>query len=314
MEILVSIGLILAGLTVVLWGANSFTDGAGALARKFNVSELVIGLTVVALGTSAPELSVSLMAQLNGASGMAVGNVIGSNIFNTLAIVGVTSMVAPILITKETVRRDMPWCVLAAALLFAFIQWDNVISRLEAIVMLLCFAVFMFFTFRNSKAEQEETAATTDTAKIKLWVCLLRIVAGLAALIIGSRLFVNGASDVASALNVSDAVIGLTVAAWGTSLPELATSVSAARKGQSGLAIGNVVGSNIFNILFILGLTGTVRSIDAGGFTLVDLIVMLASVPLLWLFTRTKYRVSRWEGAVLTLVFAVYTVWLVLNA
>lgn len=309
---ILSIVFILVGLAAVLWGADCFTDGAGGLARKFHVSELVIGLTVVALGTSAPELSVSLMAQFQGASGMAVGNVLGSNVFNTLAIMGVTAMVAPVAISRETVSRDMPWCTFASILLVVFIVFDGEISRIESIVMLLCFGVYMYVTLLHSRQQTENDMENVE--ELKLWKCVLRIIIGLAALVIGSRLFVNGATEVAHELNVSDAIVGLTVAAWGTSLPELATSVSAARKGQTGLAIGNVVGSNMFNIFFILGLTGVIRPLDASGFTMIDLVTFLVSVPLLWLFTRTKYEVCRWEGICLTLLFVAYSVFLVINA
>lgn len=309
---LLSILYILAGLGAVLWGADCFTDGASAMARKFHVSELVIGLTVVALGTSAPELAVSLMAQIQGASSMAVGNILGSNIFNTLAIVGITSMVAPILITRDTIKRDMPWCILASVLLVIMMLCSAQIARWEAAILLACMAGFMYFTLRHSSTETSESQS--EAQPISTWKSVLRIIIGLAALVIGSRLFVNGATSVGQSLGVSDAILGLTVAAWGTSLPELATSVSAARKGHSGLAIGNVVGSNIFNILFILGLTGIVRPLDVSGFGMADVIVFLVSVLLLWFFTRTKYKVERWEGAVLTLIFAAYTVWLILSA
>ncbi len=309
---LLNIILVLMGLVSVLWGADGFTEGAGGLARKFHVSELVIGLTIVALGTSAPELAVSLMAQIQGSSAMAVGNVLGSNIFNILAIMGVTAMVAPIAISREMVMRDMPWCVFASLLLSLFIFFDGTILQSESFIFLVSFGIYLFVTLRQSRQQSKEVKGiATD---VKLWKCMLKVAVGLAALVIGSRVFVKGATDIAHVLNISDAVVGLTIAAWGTSLPELATSVSAARKGQTGLAIGNVVGSNLFNILFILGVAGSIRPLDARGFTLLDLVAFLVSVPLLWFFTRTKYEICRWEGACLFLLFVVYSSLLILYA
>lgn len=297
---------------MVLWGADRLTEGASALARRMRVPEIVIGLTIVAAGTSAPELFVSLVSALKDTPDMAVGNVVGSNIFNTLLIVGCAAMVAPMVITPSTVRKDMPFAVGASMLLLAIILVGNDVSRSDGLVLLAFFAVFMVYTFRVAM-QKDDGVETSAVAPVNVWKSLLYVVAGLGALIIGSNLFVDSASDVARQFDISEGVIGLTIVAGGTSLPELATSVVAARKGQSAIAIGNVIGSNVFNVLLILGLTATVSPMAVQGITVVDLSVMLGGILMVWAFSYTKYTVARWEGAVLTLTFLAYMGWLLYN-
>ena len=304
--------LIILGVVMVLWGADRLTEGASALARRMRVPEIVIGLTIVAAGTSAPELFVSMVSALKDTPDMAVGNVVGSNIFNTLLIVGCAAMVAPMVIAPSTVKKDMPFAVGASMLLLAVILVGSDVSRFDGLVLLAFFAVFMVYTFRVAfqKDDSEEASAV---APVNVWKNILFVVAGLGGLIIGSNLFVDSASDVARELDISEGVIGLTIVAGGTSLPELATSVVAARKGQSAIAIGNVIGSNVFNILLILGLTATVSPMAVQGITVVDLSVMLVGILMVWAFSYTKYTVARWEGAVLTLAFMAYMGWLFYN-
>ena len=304
--------LIIIGIVMVLWGADRLTEGASALARRMHVPEIVIGLTIVAAGTSAPELFISLASALKGTPDMAVGNVVGSNIFNALLIVGCAAMVAPMVITPSTVKKDMPFAVGASLLLLAAILFGGDVSRLDGLLLLAFFAVFMVYTFRVAlKGNTVSDSPSVDATPV--WKSLLYVVAGLAGLIIGSDLFVDSASDVARRLDISDGVIGLTIVAGGTSLPELATSVVAARKGQSAIAIGNVIGSNVFNILLILGLTATVSPMAVQGITVVDLSVMVVSILTVWAFAYTKFTVARWEGAVLTLAFLAYMGWLLYN-
>ena len=314
---ILDIVFIIVGITLVLWGADRLTDGASSLARRMNISEMVIGLTIVAAGTSAPELFVSVASALKGTPDLAVGNVVGSNTMNTLLIVGVTAMVAPMSISRTTVTKDIPFTVLASVLLIilcvdGFSRWSisgNMISRIDGLVLLLAFASFMVYTFSTAKEDPAADQATS-TMVSPIWKGLLWVVVGLACLVIGANLFVDSASAVARQLHVSDSVIGLTIVAGGTSLPELATSVVAARKGQSAIAIGNVIGSNVFNILMILGLTATISPMQIGGITLIDLSVMLVSMLIVWLFCFTKLTVARWEGALLTLGYLAYTGWL----
>ena len=312
--------LIILGIVLVLKGADWLTEGAASLARRFNVPEIVIGLTIVAAGTSAPELFVSVASALQDTPDLAVGNVVGSNIMNTLLIVGVTAVVAPMTISRATVAKDIPFSAVASLLLIVlcldtFASIDiagNMISRIDGFIMLAGFTLFMVYTFSVAKSSPSADNAH-DKAVTPVWKSLLFIVIGLACLVVGSDVFVGSASSVAEQLGVSQSVIGLTIVAGGTSLPELATSVVAARKGQSAIAIGNVIGSNVFNILLILGVTSVICPMQIGGITIVDMGVMLLSVLLVWLFSFTRYTVEKWEGVVLTLIYVAYTGWLLYN-
>lgn len=299
---------IIIGIVLVLWGADRLTDGATAIAQRLNVPQIVIGLTVVAMGTSAPEFFVSFVSVLKGTTDMAVGNVVGSNIFNTMLIVGVAAMVAPMTIAKNTVKKDIP-CAVGASLMLAVMSLDNEISRLDAVLLFIAFLLFMAYTLRLAKTGEKEDE--TVIKKMKPLKAAFLVLLGLACLIVGSNLFVESASAVAKSLGVSDAMIGLTIVAGGTSLPELATSVVAAMKGRSSIAIGNVIGSNVFNILMILGITGIICPMDLHGITLVDMGVLFGSMLLLWGFSYTKYTVARWEGALLTVLFGCYMGWLI---
>lgn len=309
-SMLINIVLLVMGLVVVLKGADWLTDGAVNIASRFGVSQMVIGLTIVAMGTSMPELCVSMVSALKGTPDLAVGNVVGSNTLNTLLIVGCSALVAPIMVKRSSVRRDIPFAVLASLLMLIFCL-DGGIDRLDAALLFILFAVFMFVTVKYGKNEGTETK-TTEMAP--LGKAALLLVVGLVCLILGSNLFVDNASFVASTLGVSDAVIGLTIVAGGTSLPELATSMVSAQKGNSDIAIGNVIGSNVFNILMIIGVTGLVKPMHIKGITSLDLIVMLASMLLLWFFCRTTYKVKRWEGAVLAISYIAYLAWLIAQA
>lgn len=300
---------IIIGIALVLWGADRLTDGATSIAQRLNVPQIVIGLTVVAMGTSAPEFFVSFVSALKGTTDMAVGNVIGSNIFNTLLIVGVAAMVSPMVIATNTVRKDMP-CAVIASLMLLLMSLDNELSRLDAALLFAAFILFMLYTLHLAKTGKQEDDLQPPMKPLKAVFYLLL---GLACLIFGSNLFVEAATQVAKSLGVSEAMIGLTIVAGGTSLPELATSVVAAMKGRSAIAIGNVIGSNVFNILMILGITGVICPMDLKGITLIDFGVLIGSIVLLWFFTFTKYTVARWEGAVLTLFFLGYLTHLIMS-
>ena len=302
--------LIIAGVAMVLYGADRLTEGASALARRMNVPEIIIGLTIVAAGTSAPELFVSMVSALKGTPDMAIGNVVGSNTMNAMLIVGCAAMVAPMTISKSTVRKDIPFSVFASVLL-VFLSLNSFLGRLDGIFLLAGFALFMYYTL--SQAKVGETASVSEVKSVKPWLSAFFVLLGLALLVIGSNIFVDSASRVAYSLGISEGVVGLTIVAGGTSLPELATSVVAARKGQSAIAIGNVIGSNVFNILLILGLTATISPMQIQGVTLVDMGMMLGSVSLVWLFSYTRYTVERWEGALLVIGYLVYLAWLLSN-
>ena len=322
---LINIVYIIVGVALVLWGADRLTEGASSLARGLHVPEIVIGLTIVAAGTSAPELFVSMVSAFKGTSDLAVGNVLGSNIFNTMLIVGCSAVVAPMAVAPSTVKKDIPFAVVASFLLFMLCfddmdsphLWGNDISRSDGIILLIGFLIFMIYTFQSAKKQglmptEEELEENSELPKdySKLWRNLSFIVLGLACLIIGSNLFVDAASYVAYRYGVRQSVVGLTIVAGVTSLPELATSVVAAYKGRSAIAIGNVLGSNVFNILLVLGMTAVVHPMRIMGITIVDLMMMLVSVGILWLFAYTKYSVSRKEGVLLILGFLAYMGWL----
>ncbi|MBQ4484501.1 MAG: calcium/sodium antiporter [Prevotella sp.] len=310
---MVSILMIIGGAALVLWGADRLTDGAVALAERMRIPQLVIGLTIVALGTSAPEFCVSLVSALKGTADLAVGNVVGSNVFNTMLIVGVAAMVAPMSILPLTVKRDIPLSVVASMALAAMVLMDGEVSRLDAAILFAGFLAFMWLTLRNAKVENS-ASDDAPTKQYSLLKALGFLLLGLACLVAGSNIFVDGATDIAQQLGVSEAVIGLTIVAGGTSLPELATTVVAARKGNSGIAIGNVLGSNVMNILLIVGGAGLICPMTVSGITWVDFAMLTGSVLLLWLFCFTKYTVARWEGALLSALFIAYITWLVVGA
>ena len=316
---------IIIGVALVLWGADRLTEGASSLARGMRVPEIIIGLTIVAAGTSAPELFVSMVSALKGTADLAVGNVIGSNIFNTTLIVGCSALVAPMVVAKSTVRKDIPFAVVASLLLFVLCfddmdslhLWGNEITRSDGVILLIGFAGFMIYTFHTAKKEglmPTEEELEDNAEQPKDYSHLLRnifwIVVGLGCLIYGSNLFVDAATYVAHRFGVRQSVIGLTIVAGGTSLPELATSVVAAYKGRSAIAIGNVIGSNVFNILLILGATAVISPLRIMGITIVDLMVLLVTIGFMWLFAFTKFYVSRREGAVLVGCFVLYMGWL----
>ena len=305
---LLNILFIVVGVALVLWGADRLTDGAVAVAEKMKMPQIVIGLTIVAMGTSMPEFCVSLISALKGTSDLAVGNIVGSNIFNALLIVGVSALVAPMTIMETTVRKDIPFALVASALLLIMCL-DGDISRLDAGILFVMFLIFMYMTLKGAKkqgADAEEAIEGEGKKPMATWLSVVWILVGLLCLIGGSNLFVEGATAVATSLGVSEAVIGLTIVAGGTSLPELATSVVSARKGNSGIAIGNALGSNVFNILAILGITGMITPMTLKGITYIDLSMLVISIMIVWLFSFTKYKIERWEGAVLTAVFVGY--------
>jgi len=327
----------LVGIFLVLQGADKLTDGSVDLARRFAIPELVIGLTVVAFGTSLPEFVVSMMASLDGVAAMGIGNVVGSNLFNTLVIVGVTALVAPIAVPSSTIYKDIPFSLLASIVLgalaldhlFGASGASDLLTRGDGLALLGFFAVFMAYTFAISKSpvpassevqalsasagNQESAAKEQMPGLLPAWKVGLFILGGLAGLIVGGELFVEGASGIARSLGVSEAVIGLTLVAGGTSLPELATSIISARKGRSGMAIGNVIGSNLFNIFWILGACSCVTPMPVDGITTVDFALLVVSGLLFWFFSRTQHRIQRWEGLVLAAVYVAYIGWLIAN-
>lgn len=311
---ILTITLCLAGLVLILLGANYLVDGSCAVARKSGVSELIIGLTIVALGTSLPELVVSLFGALKGSSDIAIGNVVGSNIINTGLILGLTALIAPIAVGAGSRKRDIPLNLFSALLVVLFIYIGSDISRIEGIILLALYVGYLWLCFKMPD-ESEEEAETESAASLPVWKVIIMIVGGFAGLILGGQLFVDNITSIARTLGISDAIIAVTIVALGTSLPELATSVIAAAKGSSQMALGNVLGSNISNIFLILGLTGTVCPLKPEGITTLDLsmLVVMALIVLVFAYASRKRRIFRPCGISLVLTWLAYTVYIVVQ-
>lgn len=302
---------LLAGLGLIVLGADWLVEGASSIARRAGVSEFVIGLTIVGFGTSCPELVVSLTGALEGNADVAVGNVLGSNIFNVLFILGITALLCPVSMTSDNRKRDIPETLLVTVIFLGF-GIVNGLSRLDGAIFLLIFALYIFACFRRAKPSEEEPA---DSRSRKPWMAILMVLTGLAGLVFGGNLFVNSATALATMLGVSDKFIAVTILAGGTSLPELATSLVAALKGRDQLALGNILGSNVFNILLILGSSALITPLSFASVTNADALVLLLSVVflLLWAYTGRREQIDRWEGALMLLLFGAYYYYLFIN-
>lgn len=322
METVVQFLILILGLMLILWGANWLVDGSSSIARKKGISEFVIGLTIVGIGTSTPEMVVSFISSFQGKADMAIGNVVGSNIFNVLMILGITALISTLTITKDNLRRDLPLNLIVTILLIImglkntiFGFGTNEISRADGAIMLVIFLTYLWKSFKKGKtAEAEDTDETVRTFTTGRSVFM--IIAGLAGLIAGGRAFVDSATAIATTLNLSEKFIAITIMAAGTSLPELATCVVAARKGHGQLALGNVIGSNISNILLILGGAALIHPLSFSGISYVDMTVLALTslVLLISAYTFSKGRLDRKEGVLLLLIEVLYMVWLFINA
>ena len=317
-----SLLLFFAGMALLIAGSNWLVDGAASLARRFNISDLVIGLTVVAFGTSSPELIVNLFASFNNNTDIAIGNVVGSNIFNTLVILGLTAIVAPIAVKSTTVWKEIPFSILAV-LVMAFMANDmlidgkfkDIISRIDGFILLSFFSIFMAYTFALAKSSGPLKEVTA--LEMGIFKAIVLVITGLAGLFFGGKFLVDGAVEIARYLGISEAVIGLTVVAAGTSMPELATSIVAAFKKKSDIAIGNVVGSNIFNVFFVLGISASIRPIplardNSSNFDMFFLIIM-SVLLLIFVFPGKEKKINRLEGTIFFLAFVAYTLVLILD-
>jgi len=305
-NMILEIVLIIIGIAVVLWGADRFTDGACGLARRLKVSELVIGLTVVALGTSLPEFMVSFMSVLRGSSDMSVGNIIGSNVFNILVIIGASAIMRTMKVEKSLLQRDIPICLAASVLLFAFAFSGGMIARWEGLVLVAFFCAYLYMAYRVAMKDRKSAQEVLYTEQSSLWKLFLLILVGMAALVIGGRVLVDNAAAVAREWGVSESVIGMTILAAGTSLPELATSVMAARKGSLGLAFGNAIGSNVFNIAFVIGICSSIVPMAVTEIGYKDWFMLIGSCILVWIVAFTRRELFRWEGVLLVLCYLSY--------
>ena len=319
---LINILLIIVGMALLIKGGDFLVDGASSLARRYNLSELAIGLTIVAFGTSAPELVVSLTAAINSHSEIALGNVIGSNNFNLYFILGVTGLLAPIAVQKNTVRIEIPFSMMAAIILFVLGNFafsaikEKTITRIDGIILLLFFVLFLFYVYKNMKKTMPTEADNELSGKtFSLVKSIIFIIIGLIFLILGGRVVVDSAVELALALNISEKVIGLTIVAVGTSLPELVTSITAVAKKKDDIAIGNIIGSNIFNIFLILGAAAVINPIEYSPVFNKDIYILIAGTLLLLLamVTGKKRKLDRWEAAILLSLYIGYVIYLIIQ-
>lgn len=309
---IVSILILIIGMVLLIKGADFFIKGASALAMKFKIPQIVIGLTIVAMGTSAPEASVSINSALKGVTGVAIGNVFGSNIANVLLILGLTSAICALKLQKNSVKYEMPFVFLITVLLCGAGYYLHTLDRVCGLIMLLLFGAFLAYLFKMAQSSKDEELEDLPKPMhpFMMFVC---IVGGLAALVYGSDLTVNSAIDIAHRLSISDRIIGLTIVAIGTSLPELVTCVIAALKKQPDLAVGNIIGSNIFNILFVLGLTCVIQPVGFDPAFILDGIVAIISIILLFAYTCGDRKLTRWEGCSLLVLYAIYLGYLIIK-
>ena len=311
---LLSIVLLLVGLGLVVYGSDILVDGASSVARKIGISEFVIGIIIVGFGTSCPELVVSVTGAIDGNSAVSLGNVTGSNIFNILMILGLTAIFSPIAITKDNKTKDIP-ILLCITIFFCLIALKGTINRLDAVLFLAIFAIYLLYNFKAGKAEAAAIEEEVVEKNYSTFLSILMIVGGLAGLIFGGKLFVNNAVTLAHALGASDKFIAVTILAVGTSLPELMTCVVAAAKKKGQLALGNIVGSNVFNILLILGISGLIHPLDTSSFNYVDMVTLTASVLALFIFANAskKSQLSKPAGISFLLMEVVYMIYLFLK-
>ncbi len=307
MDIFIAVLLLIAGFALLIKGADWFVDGAAGIAARFGIPQLVIGLTIVAMGTSAPEAAVSITAAKSGNAGITIGNVLGSNIMNILVILGITSVITAIAVQKSTIRYELPF-MLVITLLLMWLGWTgNEIVFWEGVVLWVFFLIYLTYLFIMAKKGQADEDEEKNRA---LWLQIVMLVAGVAGIVLGSDLTVDNASKIAAALGMDDRLIGLTIVAFGTSLPELVTSITAATKGKADIAIGNIVGSNIFNILFVVGTTALITPVTFKSSFLVDSVVAIAAGVLLWIGVWKEQKLKRPVGIIMLVAYAAYFIYL----
>lgn len=311
--------LLLIGFIFLIKGADGFVSGASSIAQKFKIPSLLIGLTIVAFGTSAPEAAVSITAAIKGQNDMAIANVVGSNIFNFLVVIGITAMIKPIKVQKSTIIKEFPFVILAS-----FVFWvishdvkfqsspENILSKADGYILLSLFVIFMYYLIEMAITSKDKTSEN-EIQEISTSKSVIYSIVGIAGIILGGQLVVNSASDIAIKWGMSENLVGLTIVSIGTSLPELVTSIVAAQKGESDIAIGNAVGSNIFNLLFVLGISSAIHSITIHTEVFYDMIVMIFATILTYLFAVTKKNINRGEGVILFLIYVVYLIYIIIR-
>jgi len=310
-SIIIQVVLLIVGFVFLIKGSDFFVDGASSIASLLKIPTIIVGLTIVAFGTSAPEAAVSITSSLTGNNAMAVSNVIGSNLFNILMVIGVSALLGDLLMEKSVLNKDLPFLVAITILFAAFILIGWNITNIEGIILLIILIAYVLYLIRSSKKSAD--ANKVEKAKLSLPKSIIFIVIGLAGIILGGDLVVNSASDIAMALGMSETLVGLTIVAIGTSLPELVTSLTALKKGENQLVIGNVIGSNIFNILFVLGASSAISAIPLDSSLLIDVVFMLAVTILCFIFGKTQEKYDKKEGIILVALFIVYMAFAILR-
>ncbi len=311
MVVVIQLALLVVGFVFLVKGADWFVEGAGKVAEKFGIPQLVIGLTIVAMGTSLPEAAVSVSAALKGSADITIGNVVGSNIMNVLVILGLTSVIRPIAVQKSTVKYEIPFVALISVFLLALGYSDHVVGRADGVILWVLFIAYLLYLFKMAKSGEYVPEELPDEDKpIPVWKMVLLIIVGAVMIVLGSDMAVDAASELARIFGMSERLIGLTIVAFGTSLPELVTSVTAAVRGKADIAVGNIVGSNIFNILFVVGTSALITPVVYASNFLVDSIVCIVTMILLWLCVFRNRKLGRAGGAVMLLCYAGYFVYL----
>lgn len=305
---LITVILLIAGFALLVKGADYFVEGSGAIAKKFKVPVFIIGMTIVAMGTSAPECAVSISASLQGSNGMAISNVIGSNIFNLLVVCGVCALFQPLVIKKETLKKEFPFSIVAAVLIGIMGLIGMTVGHADGIILVVVFAFFLFWMVRSARKSMQsgEDIEAEEIKDLPIWKCLVYIVGGLAAIVVGGQLVVNEAEVIARGFGLSETLIGLTICSIGTSLPELVTSVVAAKKNQAGMALGNVIGSNIFNILLVGGLASVISPIAVNMNNIIDIILLIIISLYIMLLVWKKQLLTRMGGVSMLVIYAAY--------
>ncbi|MGN0352113.1 MAG: calcium/sodium antiporter [Roseburia sp.] len=303
--------LLLVGFVFLVKGADFFVEGSSSVAKRLRVPSIIIGLTIVAMGTSLPECAVSVTASITNNNALAVSNAVGSNIFNLMVVCGMCALFTPLAVQESTLKKEFPFSIICALLLGGAGYMGMTLGRVDGAILLVLFAAFLFWMVKSAlNARANNQQAEEEYKILPVWRCILYIVGGAAAIAFGGDFVVDGASVIAASLGLSQTLIGLTVVALGTSLPELVTSIVAARKNEVDMALGNVIGSNIFNILLVLGIAATISPIEFLMENVIDIIILVAVSALVWIFAWTKKKIGRTEGAIMLAVYAAYMVYI----
>ena len=305
--------LLVVGFVLLLKGADFFVEGSSSIAKRLRVPSLIIGLTIVAMGTSLPECAVSISAAIAGNTGVAVGNAVGSNIFNLMVVCGVCALFCPLTVSRGTLTGEFPFSVIVAAVLMVLGWLGMTLGHIDGFILLVMFAGFLLWMIRSAQKARNESEAEDEYEIRPIWQCIVYIVGGAAAIAAGGQIVVNAASAIATSFGMSQNLIGLTIVAFGTSLPELATSVVAARKHEVDMELGNVIGSNIFNILFVLGVAAAIHPMVFQMENIIDIIVLVVMSIIVLCFAWTKQKLVRWEGFTMLVMYAAYVVYICLR-